>query len=114
AFEFRFQIAYAQAAERNIRRPIERRIAHGQITLIRAVERVKRGGTIFHAATDGSDFIHRPTQTHRSITTDAAIGWSQAGYAAGGRWRDIDPSVSVPIENPTRPADVADAGPADE
>src|SRR6266481_2503638 len=26
----------------------------------------------------------------------------------------IDPSVSVPIENPTRPADVAEAGPADE
>src|SRR6266436_2472737 len=26
----------------------------------------------------------------------------------------IDPSVSVPIENPTKPADVAEAGPADE
>src|SRR5688572_22012053 len=26
----------------------------------------------------------------------------------------IEPSVSVPIENPTKPAAVADAGPADE
>src|SRR5260370_25185790 len=26
----------------------------------------------------------------------------------------IEPSVSVPIENPTRPADVAEAGPADD
>src|SRR5712691_13559841 len=26
----------------------------------------------------------------------------------------IEPSVSVPIEKPTNPADVADAGPADE
>ena len=81
-FEFSFQVADSQTTQRKIRIPIERCIADRHVAFIRSVDRIERRGAIFDAATDRSNLIHRPTQTHGSVATDTAIGRAQTGHAA--------------------------------
>src|SRR5207302_9561335 len=85
--EFSFQISDSQTAERNIRTPIEGRVADCQIMLVGTVDRIERDRAIFDAATDWSNLVHRPTEAHRAVTTDTTIRRSQTGDSARRRWR---------------------------
>src|SRR6185437_860001 len=82
----RFEALLVDADLHGMKRParfeVERVRAHAAVLAIRTVGGVENDGEVFHAAADGADLVHSPTERHGAVAADAAIGGSQAGGAA--------------------------------
>ena len=83
-------IGTRSAASHFIRRVIEylmikngfHRITTACVDAIAAVDRGHHHGCVFHAACDGAQLVHAPTQGHRARSRNEAEGGSQTGHTA--------------------------------
>ena len=73
---------------RRNRRPVERRISHGVVVAIGAVDRIQHQHAIFHRSTHRPNLVHRPAERHGAVAADAPVGGAQPGDAVGDRGRD--------------------------
>ena len=76
------EITDAQRADVCIRVPIERRVADGDVFAVWSIDRVQRGRAVFNAATNRTNLVHGPTQTHRPVATNSAISRPQSSDTA--------------------------------
>ena len=68
--------------------PLERRIGHGVVPAVAAVDRVQHQHAVLDDPAHRPDLVHRPRQRHRAVAADAAVGRAQADDAVGDRGRD--------------------------
>jgi len=65
-------------------------------------------------AADGAELVHGPAERHGAGAGNEAESGTQAVTPQRVDGEEMEPRVSEPMENATHPADVADAGPAEE
>ena len=95
--------------------PVEGGVADGEVVAIGTVDGLEDGGAVFDGAADGAELVHGPAEGHGAGAGNEAEGGAEAGDAATrAMGEEMEPRVSEPMEKATQPADVADAGPAEE